>query len=201
MEVIVAHDANGDNRKGIYKKCCHCEQDFFTRLDQEKKFCSLHCSSSSRKTAITLVCAYCSKDVVRKKSRYAKNQTGKVFCDKWCKSEYYGSVTNSEYRLLFAGDVECRRCGYNEFKCGVDIHHIDGDRANNDVANLLPLCAPCHRALHCGLWELEDLEGRQLMVCCSNLESCPGLIPGESSIPSPSACWNVSGAPGPECER
>ena len=37
----------------------------------------------------------------------------------------------------------CERCGRVG---GVDAHHRDGDRRNNDPANREWLCAPCHRA-------------------------------------------------------
>lgn len=40
----------------------------------------------------------------------------------------------------------CERCGFvPEHKMQLDVDHIDGDRFNNDVANLQTLCANCHR--------------------------------------------------------
>jgi len=36
--------------------------------------------------------------------------------------------------------------------CGADeellVHHIDGDRDNNDLSNLLPVCVGCHGKVH-----------------------------------------------------
>jgi len=42
---------------------------------------------------------------------------------------------------------ECAECGGTE---NIEVHHIDGNRRNNDPQNLLPLCQPCHRDVHRG---------------------------------------------------
>jgi len=34
----------------------------------------------------------------------------------------------------------------------LEVAHLDGDRANDDPANHLALCHPCHRALDYGDW-------------------------------------------------
>lgn len=50
---------------------------------------------------------------------------------------------------------ECANCGAEE---GIEVHHLNGDRADNDIENLLPLCRHCHTQLHrSGLngWEEE----------------------------------------------
>jgi hypothetical protein len=52
--------------------------------------------------------------------------------------------TNDAYRG-FKG-VECERCKFQpEHQCQLDVHHIDGNHANNDPVNLMTLCANCHR--------------------------------------------------------
>lgn len=45
----------------------------------------------------------------------------------------------------------CEVCGTDE---NIVVHHIDGDRENNDLENLAPVCLNCHHAIHNG--ELED---------------------------------------------
>lgn len=63
---------------------------------------------------------------------------------------------SSEYRkkCLEAKGHECDACGSVE---NIQVHHIDENRENNDLDNLVPLCASCHKILHnCNLG-LEEL--------------------------------------------
>lgn len=40
-----------------------------------------------------------------------------------------------------------RECGSTD---NIQVHHIDGDRTNNSLSNLIPLCERCHRKIHSG---------------------------------------------------
>jgi hypothetical protein len=52
------------------------------------------------------------------------------------------------YRVLIDLSV-CVRCGFvPECAAQVEVHHRDRDRANNDVSNLMALCANCHTLAH-----------------------------------------------------
>ena len=48
----------------------------------------------------------------------------------------------------------CQGCGQTE---DVVVHHKDGDRSNNDLSNLIPLCAGCHGAVHARSDEFPEL--------------------------------------------
>jgi len=42
----------------------------------------------------------------------------------------------------------CEECGFiPKYTCQLDVHHIDGNRLNNNVNNLKTLCANCHRLI------------------------------------------------------
>jgi 5-methylcytosine-specific restriction endonuclease McrA len=47
--------------------------------------------------------------------------------------------------------LQCNKCGYNEHKQLLEVHHIDNDSSNNDPSNLEILCVMCHRKYHYGL--------------------------------------------------
>ena len=61
----------------------------------------------------------------------------------------------SDYRsrCLSEKGRSCVICSESE---KVVVHHIDGDRSNNDIENLVPLCTSCHRRVHAGSEGYED---------------------------------------------
>lgn len=54
-------------------------------------------------------------------------------------------------------------CGLNE-ECCLQVHHIDEDRKNDDVNNLIILCANCHSRIHRGGYKIteEVIKNREL---------------------------------------
>ena len=40
---------------------------------------------------------------------------------------------------------KCEICGNGE---KIEVHHIDGDRYNNVIENLIPVCHECHNKIH-----------------------------------------------------
>jgi len=55
----------------------------------------------------------------------------------------------SDYRTkcLRNKEEECHECGTT---VDIEVHHIDEDRFNNALKNLLPLCHDCHMKVHNG---------------------------------------------------
>lgn len=171
MKTVKFTDSYGSKRTGVELICKSCSKKYSTR-NKKSKYCSQKCSQESRKVErITLKCANCGQSFVKKRSSMVNSKSGLFFCCRSCKDsaqklggikeiqpEHYGTVKEQEYeppvyRQLFKEEeLICDRCGYDEFKGSVDIHHKDKDRANNDKTNLVPLCANCHRALHHNKW-------------------------------------------------
>lgn len=59
-----------------------------------------------------------------------------------------------EYRnkCLSEKGEKCVECGTTE---DVEVHHVDGDRLNNTLENLIPVCRSCHAKIHSDSDEME----------------------------------------------
>lgn len=162
---------DGRRRKAVTRQCLHCKSSFTTLYTEIKKgygkFCSTACSFKHRTRVVSFKCAVCKTVFVRQSSAIKKSKSGLRFCSKKCKGQaqhirvgfeqmlpsHYGTG-NTHYREKFVGCVmKCSRCGYAEFACSVEVHHKDGNRANNASDNSCLLCANCHRSLHLDLWK------------------------------------------------
>ena len=63
-----------------------------------------------------------------------------------CKEVYRRNRLKNEYPYTVYKKDTCQHCGFvPEHRSQLDVDHIDGDRWNNDPANLQTLCANCHR--------------------------------------------------------
>lgn len=57
-------------------------------------------------------------------------------------------MSNEYRRRCF--DEKGERCDLCGSEVNVVAHHIDGDRSNNDLGNLMPVCRSCHNSIHRG---------------------------------------------------
>lgn len=57
----------------------------------------------------------------------------------------YGGGWAARRQAIIARDGQCQTCGDTKRLC---VHHIDHDPTNNDSANLITLCYPCHERWH-----------------------------------------------------
>lgn len=170
---------SGVKRRAVKKKCSLCKNTYLERASRQRpsKYCGIECRQIASRTRTEVACAECGSKFYVTLSQLARAKSGYNFCTRKCKDKsqrigsksekmrpkHYGTAGRSPeiYRRLYKeyhdlDKVFCTRCGYDEFECGVDIHHRDGDKKNNHKDNLVALCAPCHRALHNGLWALDE---------------------------------------------
>ena len=118
------------------------------------------------KNRVKLQCSYCGEYFFRIKSKLDNSKNGLYFCcrkhkdlaqrldsgDKFdvFRPLHYGDI-NSNYRDIAFRNYpnECAVCGYNEDNdiSLLEVHHIDEDRSNNEINNLIILCPNCHRKL------------------------------------------------------
>lgn len=113
-----------------------------------------------KKLSVRKICVFCNKRQGRRRGKYGDGTPmwGK---DCWkCHSIKYPSsdrylekkekrfldfIKRSNNKRLNRNPV-CQNCGFiAKNLCQIDIDHIDGNKKNNNLTNLMILCANCHR--------------------------------------------------------
>lgn len=99
----------------------------------------------------------CCGTMFRTEPRTTREQ---VVCSRACSNTHFRSGPNngnfidgySGYRAkaFHQKPNECSRCGYKENTAALEVHHKDHNRSNNDIENLIILCANCHAITHWG---------------------------------------------------
>lgn len=143
--------------KDVRASCPECSQD---RLNKDK---------------VELTCAYCGKKFLRSKSNVTKSKSGQHFCcrehkdlaqridsgDKFdvIRPSHYGTGSyNYRDKAFKEYEHKCSVCGYDEDERILQVHHIDGNRDNNALDNLIILCPNCHWKITLGLYTLVNNE-------------------------------------------
>lgn len=180
---MVAWAGHATPTMNITVTCSTCEKEFEVPkrvyTDYLKRryrfFCSPECRTNFGKIKCT--CAHCGKEIYKTRSEIANSKYGNVFCNRSCAASYNNSTYRkgennpnwidgsykSEYysRLAFRSYLHrCAICGLEE-PCCLQIHHIDKDRQNAELSNLVILCANCHLKVHNNKITLEELEQAQ----------------------------------------
>lgn len=168
-------------------KCDYCGKEFdkpTNKINESlkkgwKMYCSQECRSKSKKIKCT--CANCGKELLKTPSEIAKSKTGNVFCDKSCACSYNnshfrtrennpnwkgGRVGNNTHIIAAYRTYikECTICKCTDEDV-LEVHHIDYNHNNNDVDNLIVLCANHHSKVHRGSLEItqEIKDSRKLL--------------------------------------
>ena len=130
---------------------------------------------------IEVECAYCHKKIIKQKSKLENSKSGLYFCCREHKDlaqridsgsefdkmrpEHYGETLSDspDYRKKAFRTYEnkCAVCGYLEEPKILQVHHIDENRANNDLNNLIILCPNCHAKI---TWAGYSLIGRNQII-------------------------------------
>lgn len=73
-----------------------------------------------------------------------KMSTNQKFCSTACRRKYNHYVQNKPWKLHKKD--HCEMCGpkVNYHNVQLHVHHIDCSKENNDISNLMTLCANCH---------------------------------------------------------
>ncbi len=167
METVLC---GGVKRPATRVVCNNCQKDFLKRTAIAKKssrhFCSKVCNETYGR--VEVICYKCNTQVWKPVSKLKNSKSGLYFCSRVCKDscqriggvlelDHYGKVEKGYRTLAFRHyDKECIECGYKEFEEGLEVHHIDENRDNNELSNLIILCATHHRLVTFGIAQIID---------------------------------------------
>lgn len=79
---------------------------------------------------------------------YANRINGMAFKFDWEHPNYTPKYSYREYVKMYHNPLTCYYCGCTENERKIDVHHLDEDRKNWLLSNLLPVCNVCHTFFH-----------------------------------------------------
>ena len=150
-------------------KCDYCHKEFEldkTIYNKRRKksshlYCSHNCSCLARRVRVQIECAVCGKKIERKPSAILGNLS---FCSHSCANGYNNRFKKKDSENTYRRQAmeqyphQCFICGWDKDKRILEVHHIDENRKNNDITNLMILCPICHRYLTLHLYTIEELK-------------------------------------------
>jgi len=156
--------------------CKICSKQFYAKpfwIRRGKgKYCSPDCQHLGARKGKVIKCDICGKEAYRPLGKLKHSKSKKFFCSKscqtkWRNSEFVGpkhaNWQNGRYAyksVLLRNKIspQCKLCGIND-KRVLATHHLDRDRKNNLVKNLVWLCHNCHHLVHFDSVEKLKLQG------------------------------------------
>ena len=145
--------------------CKICNDSFYVKPSHQKlgwgKCCSAACRAKAQLNGKKFHCLLCGKEIYRSKSKERHSKSGNFFCDKSCQIKWKNSLSiESEHPNWFNGisayrdilirsgqEQSCTLCGLKDVRL-LSAHHLDHDRTNNALSNLIWLCFNCHYLVH-----------------------------------------------------
>jgi hypothetical protein len=166
--IVKVFEPDGHKRDHQVRTCQYdqCNKKFLKPIrfiKQDKKdFCSNKCNTASKKNGILVTCAFCDKQFEKTPSSLKNSRSNLYFCSRICKdtaqrvengfteihpSHYNNGRYNYRQTAFRNYPQECSNCRFNSVLEVLDVHHIDEDRENNFLENLIILCPTCHTLL------------------------------------------------------
>lgn len=145
--------------------CKICSENFYAKPSSIKNghgiFCSNKCRYEDMRKGTMINCYLCKKESYKKKSKLKSSKSGKFFCSKNCQTRWRNQLYVGPkhanwingmhaYRSVLKRNnifAICKLCNTTD-KSVLVTHHIDHNRKNNKVANLVWLCHNCHHLVH-----------------------------------------------------
>jgi hypothetical protein len=127
------------------------------------KYCSKACQSKGQLTGKYVLCAICSKEIWKMQKELRHSKSKNYFCSKSCQTTWRNSVyvgtkhpgwingINAYRKIMTRNNIPaiCTHCEITDVRVLI-VHHIDHNRTNNALSNLMWLCRNCHYLIHEG---------------------------------------------------
>jgi 5-methylcytosine-specific restriction endonuclease McrA len=108
---------------------------------------------------LNVSCDYCGQRFHKSRSKVRNSKSGRHFCCRVHKDRsqvvggsiaplHYGTGNNYRSKAMGAFEKRCEVCGYKDVPEVLVVHHIDRNRTNNELENLVILCPTCHEVKH-----------------------------------------------------
>jgi len=149
----------------IVVRCRVCKKKIYVKPSHVKlgwgKYCSIACRSKSQLKGKNVQCHMCNSKIYRPPRMLTHSKSGKYFCTKSCQTLWRNSIFSGEkhpfwkngknvYRKILLRNGKkpvCALCSIVDKRL-LNTHHIDHDRMNNKLENLIWLCLNCHYLVH-----------------------------------------------------
>jgi 5-methylcytosine-specific restriction endonuclease McrA len=124
-------------------------------------YCSSTCQYADARKGTVVVCTICGKESYKQKKALERSKSGKFFCGKSCQTIWRNSEFIQEkhpnwingrnaYQSVMrrsGAPKLCTLCKIVDIRV-LAVHHLDEDRTNNKIENLVWLCHNCHHLVH-----------------------------------------------------
>ena len=151
-------------------KCQLCDKEFEASRS-DAKYCSHNCRNKASRLNRGLIgkpCIICGE----KFSPSTKSANKRKFCyncipdgETATRSKYIELIKTKIY------DGQCLKCGYNKCMSALEFHHrnplekdtivssadITVEKAIEESKKCILLCSNCHKELHAGMWQLDEI--------------------------------------------
>jgi hypothetical protein len=147
--------------------CKVCNKEFYIKPCHHSKgwgkYCSKKCQNAGQRLGKLFPCRVCSKEVWRTPKEIRHSKSKNFFCSKSCQTiwrnqEYiekkhrrWINGINAYRNIMKRSKVPqvCNHCGITDKRLLI-VHHLDRNRTNNQISNLIWLCRNCHYLIHDG---------------------------------------------------
>jgi len=145
--------------------CGFCNKDFSKKDSQinlsSRNFCSKSCCQQGNKKGKIVECFTCKTSIYKSLKDINRSKSKNYFCSRICSSVWIGkehrasnhpnwTTGESSYKTFMKREGLLQKC----FLCDekdervLAVHHIDENRKNNHLKNLIGLCHNCHFLIH-----------------------------------------------------